>query len=144
MYFLKNSTKFWSKKVAEGGGIVKVIVGFSTSKFILLLLGPDFPKSRICKNKSFEPCLQSAPKTLLMILAYETFSHKVFFKKIPQNSSVNTNFKLVKVFSTWFVVLKLKAYERSVVLKKTHWKILSTLLLLLIFILFYLECMEEL
>ena len=47
--------------------------------------------------------------------------HITLFQTIPKNSSVKTNFKCkVKVFSKWFVFVRVKADERSVVRKKTH------------------------
>ena len=54
---------------------------------------------------------------------------KSFFQNIPQNSSVKTNFKYIKVFKKQFFFVRVTADERSVVPKIIHWKILSGLIL---------------
>lgn len=44
------------------------------------------------------------------------------FQNIPQNSSVRTIFKQVKVFSRWFVIVRVTASDRPVVRNRIHEK----------------------
>ena len=66
-----------------------------------------------------------------------------FCQNLPQNSSGKTNFKEVTVFPKWFGFVRVTSDERSVACMKIHWKILSRLLLLPIFILSILFGMNE-